>query len=557
MADSTQKKPGGTANRKVFSPKFRLGFIIYALIFIIAGSLLLLFLWNYLDSYERSQSQTVVKNFCSALTPDQVTDILTTSVTDSPYEDVREIVKTDYAQPFCESDKTYIRNINESDSDHVTYIVSGANRKLLRVKLESEAGGAGFGRNLWKVQEISAEDGWLTGTHSIQCAVPETAKLLLNGVEVGSDAAILNDIVYPGLRPSEQSEFGEFTVYRVSGLLREPEVSVAKADGTPITLTATAQNLLYYMPAKIEFHSITVSLPRGAQLYVEGYQQELTGTPQPFFYKTTAYEPADLEAAAGSTYVLEGFAGVPELEAVLDGRYLKLEKPDDNTYVFAYPEDELYTLTLTVPKGAEVTIGGTALAETLTYSEVPNVSFKGIEKYVDAVPETGECVISGFFSLPEVNVTLNGKALECGHVENGKALTYTYSYPQGQPDSERQTAVATMTDAYLTYASHGRVGLDENYSRVIDLMVYHTDSWNRMCNTYDAYYWVNGYVQTYEQRHEITSFIPYGDNLFEVTVNFYVHTLRHTTEVESSGNIRMVFVKDSYGWHAGYFEILS
>ena len=88
-------------------------------------------------------------------------------------------------------------------------------------------------------------------------------------------------------------------------------------------------------------------------------------------------------------------------------------------------------------------------------------------------------------------------------------------------------------------------------------MVYGTESWSRMCNTYDAYYWVNGYKQTYEQRHEIISFIPYGDNMFEVTVSFYVHTLRHTTEVESKGNIRMVFVKGPAGWRTGYFELLS
>ena len=194
MAASERQKPVNASEKRVFSRGFRRGIIIYTLLFILAGAVLLLLLWNYLDSYERSQSQTVIEDYCSSLTPDAVTDILMTSSTGSVYEDVREFVREDYALPFCEADKSYIRDINESDKDHVTYIVSGAGMKLLRVTLESEKGGAGFGRNLWKVKETVPAEGCPTGTHSIQCAVPENAVLMLNVVYAVVACEIVSDL---------------------------------------------------------------------------------------------------------------------------------------------------------------------------------------------------------------------------------------------------------------------------------------------------------------------------------------------------------------------------
>lgn len=76
-----------------------------------------------------------------------------------------------------------------------------------------------------------------------------------------------------------------------------------------------------------------------------------------------------------------------------------------------------------------------------------------------------------------------------------------------------------------------------------------------MEETYDSYYWVNGYKETLERNIDIDSFTSYGDDLFEATVSFYVHTIRSSHEVESSGSIRMVFVRTGSGWRAGTFDI--
>jgi hypothetical protein len=544
-----------TSRRRVFSKKFRFGFIIYALVFTLVAVASLLILWEYLRSYERSQTKPVVDSCVGALTPDQVTDVLMSDVTRSEFEDVRSMIRDDYAVPFCEGEKICVRDIGGPDNGSMTYIVSGDGLKLLRIVLRPEKGGAGFGRNLWTVSEIAPAEGWRRGSHSVQCAVPENARLYINGREVKADKAVLTSIVYPRLRPSEQHIFGNFTVYRVSGLFREPEVAVISGDGTHLTSKSTVRNLTYYLPFEPEFHAVTVSAPKNAEIYIGGHLQQPEGTAETFYYPTNAYEPGNSEAAAGEKYVFEGFIDVPEVEAILSGRHLELEKPDDDTYIFSYPESELYTLTLSVPKGAEVKLWGNGPEEPVSYSELPGIRFNKIEKYIDRLPEQGELTLTGFYTKPEVTVTFEGRTLEAEISEDGKTLTYTYAWPRSDPDSERKNAVLNMTEAYLTYVSQGRKNLDENHSRVIGLMVSGSDARTRMEETYDSYYWVNGYKETLERNIDIDSFTSYGDDLFEATVSFYVHTIRSSHEVESSGSIRMVFVRTGSGWRAGTFDI--
>ena len=543
--------------RRVFSKKFRFGFILYGLIFTVIATASLLILWEYLKSYERSQTKPVAYGFAVSLTPEQVTDVLLSDIQVTEFEDVRSMIREEYAVPFCSGEKTCIRDIGGSDNDTMTYIVSGEGGKLLSIVLRSKKGGAGFGRDQWTVAEIRPAEGWRRNSHSVQCAIPEGAHLLLNGREVGDGNAVLRSIVYPRLRPSEQHLFGNFTVYRVTGLFSEPEITVLSGDGkgTEYTATSIIENLTYYLPFEPEFHSITVSAPKNAEIYVGGRLQPPEGEPETFYYPTCKYEPVDSEAAAGQKYVFEGFIETPEVEATLYGKHLELRKNGGNTYEFLYPESELYTLKLSVPKGAEVKLWGTVPEEAPDYSELPGIRFNKIEKYIDLLPEQGELTLTGFYAKPEVTVTFEGRTLEAEVSEDGKTLTYTYARPRSDPDSERKNAVLNMTEAYLTYVSQGRKNLDENYSRVTGLMVSGSDARTRMEETYNSYYWVNGYKETLEQTVDIVSFTPYGDDLFEATVSFYVHTIRSSHEVESSGSIRMVFVRTGSGWRAGTFDI--
>ena len=545
----------GSESRPVFSKKFRLGTIIYALVFIAASAAALLILWEYLKAYERSQTRPVVDNYVLSLTPDQVTDVLLSDVSMSGFEDARSIIREDYAVPFCEGEKSCVRDIGGPDDGSITYMVYGGNRKLMRIVLRAEKGGAGFGRNLWSVSETAPAEGWQTRSYSIQCAVPEKARLTLNGREVNADNAVLNSIVYPLLRPSEQHIFGNFTVYRVSGLLRKPEVAVISEEGTRLTESSTIDNLTYYLPFGPEFHSVTVKAPRKAEIYIGGYLQEPERTPETFYYSTGEYEPEGSEAASGQTYVFGGFIGTPDVEATLAGKRLELEKPDENTYIFSYPESELYTLTLSVPRGAEIRLWGKEIAEELEYAAIPGISFNKIDKYIDRLPVQGGCSLTGFYERPDITVTFNGQKLEPDVSENGSELTYTYDWPRTEPDNDRKKAVLDMTEAYLTYVSQGRKNLDDNYSRVLGLMVSGSDARSRIAETYDSYYWVNGYKETLERSIDIVSFTPYGDDLFEATVSFYIHTIRSSHEVESSGSIRMVFVRTGSGWRAGTFDL--
>lgn len=543
--------------RRVFSKKFRFGFIIYGLVFIAIAAASLLILWEYLRSYERSQTKPVAYECASALTPDQVTDVLLGDVQASEFEDVRSMIREQYAVPFCSGEKTCVRDIGGSDNDTMTYIVSGEGGKLLSIVLRSKKGGAGFGRDQWNVAEVRPAEGWRRNSHSVQCAIPEGARLLLNGREVGDGNAVLKSIVYPRLRPSEQHLFGNFTVYRVTGLFSEPEITVLSGDekGTKYTATSVIENLTYYLPFEPEFHSITVSAPKNAEIYIGGHLQPPEGNIETFYYPTCKYEPDNSEAAAGQTCVFEGFIETPDVEATLSGKHLELRKNGGNTYEFLYPESELYTLTLSVPEGAEVKLWGNVPEEPLSYSELQGIRFNKIEKYIDRLPEQGELTLTGFYTKPEVTVTFEGVALDADVSEDGKKLTYTYDRPRSEPDSERKNAVLNMTEAYLTYVSQGRKNLDDNYSRVLGLMVSGSDARTRMEETYNSYYWVNGYKETLEQTVDIVSFTPYSDDLFEATVSFYVHTIRSSHEVESSGAIRMVFVRTGSGWRAGTFDI--
>ncbi|MCQ2426969.1 MAG: hypothetical protein MJ137_01020 [Clostridia bacterium] len=111
------------------------------------------------------------------------------------------------------------------------------------------------------------------------------------------------------------------------------------------------------------FPETVVTIPSGAVLTVNGSRDAVpahTEAGAEYFERS----PGEIKSPACDRLVFDGLYFAPQLSAELDGIPLELVGDDENRiYSFRYPEKYTHSITVTVPEGVDVKIGGTPVTE--------------------------------------------------------------------------------------------------------------------------------------------------------------------------------------------------
>ena len=174
------------------------------------------------------------------------------------------------------------------------------------------------------------------------------------------------------------------------------------------------------------FPETSVFIPAGATLTLNGVSgPEPDGRDSDAVY--FASSQGETEPPACERLVFGRIYFPPELSAELDGEALELVRDDDaREYRFRYPDSRTHSITVTVPEGVTVTVGGAELTEewagrTTAEGELGELDDGG----TGTKPTLSVWKVSGLFGKESVSAEIYGKQLELLSSDGGNYIFKT------------------------------------------------------------------------------------------------------------------------------------
>ena len=537
---------------------FRLGLLIYIAALAAVLAVLLTVLWQFLTAYERSVPLSAAKDYLASLDEEALTDLFEQALPESVRQERRTCAADRFAKPFRAAKKELMKDLSASSADSIQYVVTADGKEALLLRLTCVPGGAGFGRNAWSRAGITVLPAFVEPT-SIRFAAPEDCAVFLDGEPVRDSDAETHGVLLPGMNPLERKG-DRFTVYRIDGLYQIPAILV-QSGTAPLTETVSAPDgTLFYVREKPTLRSFRVTVPEGARIRISGAEVDPKTLPQKAYrYPVSAFEPAD-NAPSGITLSLDGFLEMPDLEISLNTVRLKPlseEDPHAGT-VFSLPDTAFWYVSVCLPQGALLRVNGISASSLSAETEIcRNIRFKGIENYLSPVPMESRITLPVLYAEPTLSAELDGQSLPFSVSREGEnRLTVTFSSLPGTLSEEERDAAERFVTAYLTYVSQGKEDCEAHLNDLLSLMIYGTESYRTVLNSYESYLWVRNYKETTRLDLTFGDRTAYSGSCFETEVAFVIDTVRGYIPVHAEGSIRAVFVKTGGKWMVGTFSVV-
>ena len=196
---------------------------------------------------------------------------------------------------------------------------------------------------------------------------------------------------------------------------------------------------------------ITLEVPGGASVTVNGVAVEgLTAERVPY-RGLSPFEEAYAEDYVCERYLLGHLFLTPDVSVVLDTLRLHASDVEDSLIRYDYPLSLMSSVSLTVPKGSEVTVNDQTLTDHyLAESGVPYPFLTRFDENTAGLPTATVYRISGLFRAPEITVIWNGTALTDGG--NGR---------YGLPDNLTQSITICAPEYAVVKLNGVSLGLSE------------------------------------------------------------------------------------------------
>lgn len=224
-------------NVKIFSGKFILGMVIYAVLFLVIAGVGLGLFWKYIEAYELSRPKNTVQAYMDQLTAEQMcigSDELygriDTNLQNREQFDqvIRDSVDGNYS---------YAKKSSESTEDRQVFVVRSGKTPIGEFVISAGKEDK-YGFRRWSVEEYSFDFSHLMG-EGVQTTVPLGYSVLVNGVKLDDSY-----ITQTGIRYSALEEFyGSYTLptmvtYAAHGYLGDVTMEVLDAAGNPAVITS-------------------------------------------------------------------------------------------------------------------------------------------------------------------------------------------------------------------------------------------------------------------------------------------------------------------------------
>ncbi len=296
------------------------------------------------------------------------------------------------------------------------------------------------------------------------------------------------------------------------------------------------------VPGAIELTSVTVCIPTGASLFVNGKE----AGEKYIIEKNVQYSEKTVvtEGTKCNIYKIDDLCLVPKLTAAQDCEYVDLHIKNGKADWFS---EERNSYLLTVPSNASVRINGVTPSPSLARQGVLSAALSEFEKsIVDASPKALSYRVYGFYSPSDISVTANGKELMGKQTEDKNEYIYLYS------DESRYRVRITAPEDAAVYINGVKVSEkylvgNGGFEGLTAVKKYAFDKNDTIGVTYKIYGLIYEPTVSAEIDGKEIPLCSLKKNELEITAEFYG---KETPEAESAKNAAEEFTKTYFHYVA-------
>lgn len=512
----------------------------FRILAIITGVLLVLVLaasavfWILSGIYAEGTPEAFMDGLVSSTDADGWRTLLRSRLPETypPYEDAAKLAAEILSPAFTPGRVTYLPDVGGEDN---TFLLFSDGVRFARMTLNRTRTVVGDSGE-WEIGRLEFDRSYFSGVAflRLRVTVPDGAELRINSVVYSGGAASEKKVCYPGLSVAEENAPENCTELIFDDIYFPPAFS-ASLSGTELERVDTADGCWFRFPDSL-LHDVKVTVPAGAKGYVGGVELD-----ESWASRETVYgELGSLDDGGTGTlpelsvWTVKGLTGKPSVRAEAGGKEIALLSENGNEYVFETPPECRYTVTVTVPSGASVTVNGRPAGESALLPAgggellADGGTFWG--KYGSGgLPGSGftpgfDCYrCSGYLAVPVVRATLDGKELTpATERTEGFDVRVEYDLPASDGESPDAGALAAAEEYladYVRYVSGGGGMTDRsnadafnnNYDALLAKMIEGTAGYIGVMESYREVNLLPGYDVSGVGPAVIERFVRYGE----------------------------------------------
>ncbi|MBQ4097645.1 MAG: hypothetical protein IJC62_05740, partial [Clostridia bacterium] len=502
--------------------RFSLFLMIWSGVLAAVAVFALIFVYNVLADYEKHLPQNVAEDYAASITVDRVNAELKKMYGDlgSDLFEVK-IPAVDY------NDLTVVRNIILSASDAPVYSVYVGGDCLLDITL-AKNGKSRFDFDRYYVKSVTwKEDFFDFSLKEYKVVAPADAIVIVNGAPA-TEFVTDENTVYPFFGKYDDQDFIRCVTYtfELPCIGSEPACNLLLEgilDMRMLECKSEGLITVFKFPEEMK-KTVEITAPVGAEVKFDGIL--LTDGEAVQYPNLNKFDAAAADVPMLMKYTVSGLFDNPDVTATLN----KKELVSNGEYFFDYPEDERYSVVLTVPSGAVCTVNGIALGES---------ELVGITDHIRAD------AVHAFWGVTLQNTVKYEKYVVTGLIR--EPVVYTDYEKAVMPEALR-TALDSFIHKYVDYVSKGYYNTRNNLDRVLLCLVPYTDTYAMMVNSIYAIEWNTPYTSVVFNKLETTKADKVADNCYYCEVEYDITMSVSTVTNEFKGTYKLVFTQVNGAW---------
>ena len=400
--------------------------------------------------------------------------------------------------------------------------------------------------NEWVVKRLTADAAYFqTEVHTLSVTAPENAVVTVNGQKIDDKYAVRTNVLYSEINPYENSN-NELvcTKYAVAELYTPPSVEV-EYEGAALVPVIKSDYSYVFMPG--ETHSVTVKAPSNANVAVNGYlltEEYVVDSKQ--YSDVLEEEKGTAELPCEVTYRIDGMFSTPEVKADLDG--IVLERTDEgNNYSFDYPMSAKYSITVRVPKGAELYIGDNKVDSSRIHGDIDIPRLEGLESYIGDLPTMTLYSFEGLYLMPSFSASDSEGALDVYYESvGGKVGIIDFArFSEAEHDTEN---LLNLLKLYVKYTAYGSQETQQNYNALMPYIVSGSPVAKILRESLESVKWNSAMTDIKYNDIGVRNFVDYGDNCFTCELYCDVMLSRWNNQRQYVSSWDVTCVKTNDGW---------
>lgn len=491
---------------------------IYGAVCAVTVTALTVFLFVFYDiiyTYEHSQPQTVANEYAETITLETVSTLADKAVAKLGLVYEKPETYTDVFKKAFDKDSLVCRkDPASSTADTNVYVVECGEAEIMRLTLTQGEGGS-YGMTSWKVTAVEVPiDGIISGGKDYTVHVPHGSKFTVNGfTPVPSET----NVTSPLSSKLEESELPNCDVYHLGTLYSTPEFS-CDYDGGKYSILHRKDGV-HFFDSELAPKNFSVMAPAEAEVYVNGILLDNEYVTEKAVNCYSPIEKVTAETPKFTSYSTGELFSSPVVTAKLGDTELTGEIKND-TCTFKYPSDMMYTLTVTVPTGADVTVGGVKLDD--VYSPETVKAFGELTTVAEESPVMDKYVINSLFTSEfNVKVTLNGEELNITNESIGNEVKFSAD-ESTMVSPEIADFAMNFTKTYFHYTSSGYRNVNENLNATLAYIESGSAFYKKVKDSKIGYEFVTPVSSETYRTLEVSQVYELGDGTYVVRVKFDV-----------------------------------